>query len=1530
MGRRRLVVLVSALAMLLLGTGLVGALVAATQSEGGREWIRRQLARQLASGVRGTLHLGRLSGSFLTDLGIDSLSIRDPDDSVFLAFGPMHFTYDPRDLLDGRIIVRSAELQRPFAVFRKDDDDRWNYRKVFPAGPKRPGGPPPARRAFGALVVFRDVRLRGGALQLTLPWAPDDSLHGARRDSAIAVNLGDRRREIRRVVTNGRPGFQRTLRWTDLDLALTRFRFRHPDSVGRRFDIARMDVTVRDPPFALRDVRGGALWRGDSVWVDFAHFALPGSTGRASGRLDWADRRPIRWDIRIRSDSVALADIAWIHETLPRTGQGAMDLHILSERDPHVMDYIITNMDARSTGSRLRGAMTFGVGAPVLIVKDVDLALEPVDFALLETLNGAKFPFPWRGTLTGTVRGRGGPVNRFALDEAALTFTDRNVSGATASGVATGEVDILFPGRAKFHGVRLALERFDLRTAQFLNEDFPRLNGVLSGVMTLDSVWTDVRLSAADLTHRDGDAAPPSRLKGGGRVTLGGESIRFDVALAALPLSASAVARSFPRFPLRGEYSGPLRVRGTVSDLAVSGDLVGEAGRVQLDGQFDVFPPGFRAVARGSLSGLDLRRALGRPGAPESVINGRFAVALEGDSLANLSGTLNLTADRSVVDSVRVYAAHVEARFTDGVVRVDTARVESVPGLFTASGGLGLTAARADSLAFRAVVDSLGGLRRFLARGRATLERVTGADSAVRAVADSLDGTLVVTGWLTGSLDRFGVRAAVIGSELRLAAAAARTLGATVRLDALPDSTTGLVTLRLDTLGAGGVALARVRARAEFERGAHVRAAAEGESPSGARVGVSARIERRDDTTVVRLDTLAVRTTGGAWSLARRATLTVAEGGFAVDSVILSTARGARLVLAGRVPREAGLGFGLVADRVPLADVGELLQTKTPLTGDVSLTADVRGTRARPDVTLSGALRDATVAGLALEALTLGGRYANRRLTASLDYSRKGVHALHADATLPVDLAFRPAGPRLLEEPLSGRVRTDSVGLALFEAIAKVTGASGALAFDADLAGTWRHPRVTGALRASDGALSLAPIGEVKLSGLEADLAFLGDSIAVRRLSVKSDAGRGALTVDSGYVTIRDIENPRFVLPLRAQNFNVIRRAGFADLDVTGSVRLAGAYRAAVLTGGLTVDRGTITVPELYQKRVISLDDPELYRIVDTSAFVERRLLPEPPPAFMESLTVLSMPIQMGRDVWLRSEEANINLGGLVSVTRGRVQRGRKAGQVQLALEGTLETVRGTYRLNLGPVQRTFQVENGDVRFYGDPDLNATLMNINALHTVRQFTQRQGGRPDVRVRVHLGGTLLAPTAELSSPDSLRVTNADLISYLVTGGPSYAIGARGGDAGSAAANVLLSSFGSVLGGKASGGLCDEARLSTSGLEAYQGRLREVSANILSGTRFNCAKRLSEKAFVRADFGLCQVGQLVGAGNATSDPLSWADAIGVKLDYRLQNDFTLSGGMDPSTSAVLCTRDANARGFAPTPRQFGFDFFRFWRF
>jgi len=304
------------------------------------------------------------------------------------------------------------------------------------------------------------------------------------------------------------------------------------------------------------------------------------------------------------------------------------------------------------------------------------------------------------------------------------------------------------------------------------------------------------------------------------------------------------------------------------------------------------------------------------------------------------------------------------------------------------------------------------------------------------------------------------------------------------------------------------------------------------------------------------------------------------------------------------------------------------------------------------------------------------------------------------------------------------------------------------------------------------------------------------------------------------------------------------------------------------------------------------------------------------------------VPVRMGRDVWLRSEEANVNLGGAVSITRSRQARGPDAGAAQLALTGALQTVRGTYRLNLGPVQRTFEVERGEIAFFGEPDLNPTI-DIAALHTVRQYS-KQGAQPDVRVRVNIGGTLLAPSATLSTPDSARVKNADLISYLVTGGPSFEIAAQNSDYyASTAARVLLSSLGSWAGGKAAGGLCDDAVLSTSGADQSQRGLANLGSSILEGVRFNCAKQVGAKAFVRLDAGLCQVGQFVSGGGGGS-AAALANSIGVKLDYLMRPTLTVSAGVEPPTSAVLCSQNVNARGFVPTPQQFGLDLFRAWRF
>ncbi|HVZ47806.1 MAG TPA: translocation/assembly module TamB domain-containing protein, partial [Gemmatimonadaceae bacterium] len=1195
MGRRQLLVIVTAVAMLLIGAGLVGGLVAATQSDGGREWLRALASRELNRGLRGRLHVGRISGTFLTDLTIDSLELRDPDDSVFLASGPLTLRYDPRDLVDGRFIFRDVEADHPLMVIRKELDETWNFRKIFPAD-DRPGpspAPGPARNGFGSLIVFHDIRLRGGAMVLTMPWTPADSLTGARRDSAIAFNLADTSSEIRRAAFRGRRGYAKTYRWQDIDGLITRLRFRHPDSTGRQFDIARVDVNETSPPFRVRNMHGTALWRGDTVWFEIPRFSLPGSVGAANGKVEWP-RGGTFWDVHLRSDSTALSDIRWISPSIPAVGHGSMNLHVKSRTDPDLIDYTITDMDVHSRASRLRGTMTFGVGGPVLEVRNVNLALQPADFVFFEALNTRPFPYPWRGTVTGTVHATGGPVNHFQVERADLHFADANVAGATASGTGHGELDILFPGLAKFHGFRVDVDHFDLATPQFLNPEFPRLNGSVSGTATLDSIWTDVRATDADITHTDGAGSAPSRFRGEARVTLGDEFVTFDATAAALPLSATTLARSYPALALRGDWRGPVRASGTVSDFTFATDLTGDAGRVQVDGRFDALEPEYAAVARGSVSGFDLRRALAREAAPTSLLDARFTLDLRGDSVANLAGAAQVDVDRSIVDSVRVFGGAAALRLGDGLLHVDSLSLETVAGTLRARGALGTVASATDTLTFQFVSDSLGGFRRYLAQD----------------VGDSLVGVLRGNGVLTGRVSRFALDATVGGTGMLFRTTQARELRGTVALSALPDSATGSVTLRLDGVRSGALAISSGELRADLLGGWQARTAARLTAPSGVEARLVADVRRRADTTTVRLDSLSARTASNTWQLRRPATVVTTAAGFGLDTLVIAGARGGRLDATGRTSSLDTIAVALRADAVPLADVGELLQTHDPMHGTVTLRADVRGTRTRPDLIFTGALDSATVGGLPLGRVEADGRYTNRRLTTAVALSRGGVAAMHADATLPLDLAIEPAGSRFLEEPLVAHVRTDSAGLGLLESLVpSVHDATGDLRMDVDVSGTWRHPRFTGSVSITGGALSLAPMGAVRLQGVEADIGLLGDSIAVRRIAAWSGADRTATAEATGGISIRDASDPTFALQVDARGFNVLNDPRVADLDLTGNLRLSGRRSAAVLTGGFTVDRGVIRLPELYQKRVISLDDPNLFRVVDTTALANRRLL---------------------------------------------------------------------------------------------------------------------------------------------------------------------------------------------------------------------------------------------------------------------------------------------------------------------------------
>jgi hypothetical protein len=340
----------------------------------------------------------------------------------------------------------------------------------------------------------------------------------------------------------------------------------------------------------------------------------------------------------------------------------------------------------------------------------------------------------------------------------------------------------------------------------------------------------------------------------------------------------------------------------------------------------------------------------------------------------------------------------------------------------------------------------------------------------------------------------------------------------------------------------------------------------------------------------------------------------------------------------------------------------------------------------------------------------------------------------------------------------------------------------------------------------------------------------------------------------------------------------------------------------------------------------VSLDDPEFYRLVDTSLAVNRTLLPSAPSALVQGLRVRDARVTMGSDVWLRSSEANINLGGGVAVTVGRTTG--EVPRLSLALQGRLDAARGTYRLNLGPVQRTFEVEQGSLAFYGeqDADLNPTL-DISAVHTVRRPVRQDR---DVRVRVHIEGTLAQPRLTLSSDDA-RLSESDMISYLVTGQPSTEIATNAGTVQgsiSTATSVLLPTFSSIVGDKlAAVGIFDLFQLQTAAQSdaATGGTLGNFSlGRSLQSTRANACKQVGGRLYACVNAGLCSI--------STQNDAKGFDVLGARLEYQFGRNgvYSLALAADPPTSGVICQGSAASRGFVSTPRQYGLDFLRHWDF
>src|SRR5687768_8433080 len=551
---------------------VVGVLLV-TMTDFGRERVRRFTLSTLQEMVHGEVRIGGIGGNLLDGVVMTDFSIADTAGRPFVTADTVVADYHLIAFARKRIELHSLRLVRPLVIFDKLQDEDWNFESIFPEDttPDAPDEGP----GFGDWVAFNDVEVISGRFIVRTPWKPDGDSIGPARDRVIASALEG---GTRQHVVRARKGYQQVMDFRQINTVMPRLRLEDADSSGIAIQVTALSgiaAMFRPPVAEIRDVEGTFYVIDDTLRFDDVKIVLPGSNITGDGRYGIATQE---LSLALRGAPIALADLRWLYPRLPSQGNGTLDFQMVM-RDDGPSDYVARNADIRVGSSRLGGDFGLTLSETGASFHDTHLTFASVDTRLIEQLVPG-LDMPRHGAIGGRAS-LDGTTSAMTVD-GDVTFDDalNGRSRVVARGlVGFGDGDI----RAR--GLRMRLAPLQVDLARIAVPDLP-IGGVVTGTAMLDGSTKTRLTSTMDLEHVDRGAR--SHLTGRGVVAMG-RTMWMDIDLRAQPLSLVTVGRFGPGWVPQGSAAGPIRVRGSLNDLAVRADLrLPEGGALLAAARLDV------------------------------------------------------------------------------------------------------------------------------------------------------------------------------------------------------------------------------------------------------------------------------------------------------------------------------------------------------------------------------------------------------------------------------------------------------------------------------------------------------------------------------------------------------------------------------------------------------------------------------------------------------------------------------------------------------------------------------------------------------------------------------------------------------------------------------------------------------------------------------------------------------------------------------------------------------------------------------
>ncbi len=1501
----------------------------------GRGQILKRLVPILQASTHGLLRVGSVSGNLLKGITLHDLVITDSAGAPFAKVDEASARYSLRALYGQRVDFDAVRLVHPVIVLDRPPGGKWNWDRILPHDTTTKNEK--SSNNWGKTLRFSDVTLVDGDITARSPWAPKPTagktdaemirtaLGPEGRLAIIKVPNGYQKvSEFHHV--NAKLPF---LRLEDPD-----YKTRHadvaalsmiaqpfkPPTVAVKSLVGSFDFTgdsiwwknakailpgsrlsgtgkynIDNDDLALQ-IHADTVSAADLRWVD------PNIPEHGGGKLDFGlnwvgdttvyvarnavmqvDNAHLSGDLGITYRGLAFSiqntnarfsnlDTKLIEHVfptvkIPRSGLLAGRAKVTGDKDKLAVDADITFDDRKAGRNRILALGGMEMNGTNYRADNLRLTMLPVQLDVVRTY--AKSLPSGGGTLTGTATLNGDKKNLALNADVALD----NPKVGRSRVLAVGNIGVL-NNDFRASNLRLTMRPLQVALLRSYAANLP-VGGTISGTATLNGSMLSRMTAKADVTHVD--RGNVSHLSGNGAFRPGSNGKMagawFDVDAQLHPLSLAEAGRFFPAAGLRGTASGPIRLTGTLGNLAVKSRLAfADGGALGLTGKFNL--AGREKVYDATVDANLFNANAILAKAPRTTVTGTIMANGSGFDPATMRANVIADLQGSSFDTLSLTGAKVRLSAADGIAKIDTLSIIVPEGIVNAKGSFGLAAGRTGQLTYHVNVDSLNRLGQLLpastgdvpprpgilasriAQARADSLRLAKATEVERAITgrapptlaavdtprvlsmSTLSGSLRADGVATGNIKSFGLKGNASGENI---IARGNSIG---KFSTQYDWTNALSPQsRVDIDGgatkivAGGFSLDSVHTKVTYHK---PQGTAEVTVIQNDKDIYSANADFLLDKAgnELKLNRTQLRFDSTIWASTRPSVVKWGPVGVDISQLELRNSKNGRIYVNGLVPKAGRANLEVAVDNFEVADLIALAQSDIQARGLLSFDLKAAGTATDPTFSGSFGTQRFYYNNVLVPEVHGTLSYANQTLTGRADAMRAGERSLlFAQGTIPINLALSGVtGPRLPKDrKIDLTVRADSLPLDLIPQFGQyVTDMKGRAVADVKVGGTLNRPEVTGHLTLDSAQAHVVPIG-LTLNRINGSIRMLRDTIVVDSL-VAYSGGRIAL---SGGLGVGSLREPSFDMKLFTNNATVLNDE---DGKLTANINLGitGPFKDAHIGGDLRVLSGVLFIPKSEGKKIIGASDPALFSVIDTAVLANREIFPAQSPL----LSNLRMDVNLGvdRDVFVRSTDFNIELysDGDLAIHVNRAKQ-------SLVLDGVLLSERGDYTF----LSKRFDVKRGSATFVNSDEINPTLQVTGG------YEVRLPSREAINIQILIGGTMKNPQISLTSDAQPPIEQSDLLSYLAfgrssssllqlegagLGGSGNLVGAGAALASKQLAAVALGVFTDQLSGEAARALgADVLNIAPADVETDVG-------SFLRGTQIEYGKYIKSHSFL----------------------------------------------------------------------------------